>query len=103
MCRRIERSRLPDAAAAGLPRVVVVFPRLAAGIAGLGHRVEAPQLLAVLDVECRDPAARARVARAVLDDHLAVGDERRRQEFFLPAELGLAGDLLDPDDLAVRA
>src|SRR3954466_679515 len=103
MCGRIVGAGLPDPAAAGLPRVVVVFPRLAARIAGLGHRVEAPELLAVLHVERRDPAARAGIARAVLHDHFAFGDQRRRQKFFLAAELVLAGDLLVPEDLAVVA
>src|SRR5438552_11798762 len=101
MCGRIEGSGLPDPAAAGFPRVVIVFPRFAAGIARLRHRVEPPELLAVLDVERRDPAARAAVARAVLDEDFAIGGERGRQEFLLVAELGLGGDLLVPDDLAV--
>src|SRR5437763_4709201 len=103
MCGRIERSGLPDPAASGFPRVVIVLPRLAAGIAGLGYGVEAPELLAVLDVEGRHPAARARVAGAVLDDHFPVGHERRREEFLLPAELGLACNFLVPENLAVFA
>src|SRR5436190_22707188 len=103
MCGRIEGSGLPDPAAAGLPRVVIVFPRLAARIAGLRHRVEAPQLLAVFDVERRDPSSRAGIAGAVLDDDLAVGDERSGEEFLLTAEFILDGDLLVPDDLAVGA
>src|SRR5262249_8705207 len=94
---------LPDSSATGLPRVMIVFPRLAAGIARLGNGVEAPQLLAVLDVERRDPASRACVAGAVLDDDLPIGDERRRQEFLDAAEFVLAGNLLVPNDLAVVA
>ena len=100
---RIVGAGLPDAAAARLPGVVIVLPRFAAGIAGLRHDVPPPQLVAGLDVERRHPAARAAVARAVLDDHLAVGDERRRQELLGAAELLLAGDHLVPDDLAVVA
>src|SRR4051812_29422847 len=103
MCGRIERPGLPDPAAAGFPRVVIVFPRLAAGIARLRHRVETPELLPVFHVERRDPAARTAVTGAVLDEHLAVSDERRRQEFFLAAELLLHRDLLVPQDLAVLA
>ena len=94
---------LPDAAAAGLPGVVIVLPRLAAGVARLGHRVPAPQLVAGVDVERRHPAARAAVAGAVLDEDLAVGHERRGQEPLLVAELVLGRDLLVPDDLAVVA
>src|SRR5262249_8023176 len=101
MRRRIERAGLPDAAAARLPRVVIVLPGLASRIARLGHGVEAPEFLAVLDVERRDPSARACVASAVLNDDFAVGDERSRQEFLLAAKLVLAGDFLVPDDLAV--
>src|SRR5262245_55156789 len=103
MCGRIERPRLPDPAAAGLPRVVVVLPRLAAGIARLRHAVEAPPFLPVFHVERGHPAARARVARDVLDDDLAVGDERSREELLLAAELLFHRDLLVPDDLAVLA
>src|SRR5206468_3141519 len=79
------------------------FPGFAARVAGLGHDVPAPQFLAGPDLERRHPAARSAVARAVLHDDLAVGDQRRGQEFFLPAELGLAGDHLVPYDLAVVA
>src|SRR5436190_213842 len=103
MLGRVERYGLPDPAAAGLPRVVIVFPRLAAGIAGLGHGIKTPELFPVFHVERRDPSARAAVTRAVLDEDLAVGDERRRQEFFLAAELLLHRDLPVPDDLAVLA
>src|SRR6185369_9457180 len=80
---RVERSGLPDPAAACLPGVVIVFPGLAARITRLGHRVKAPELLAVLHVERGDPAARAGVAGAVLDDHFAVGHERRGEELLL--------------------
>src|SRR6266571_4403938 len=101
--RRIVGAGLPDAAAAGLPGVVVVFPGLAARVAGLRHDVPAPQFLAGPDLERRDPSARSAVARAVLDDDLAVGDQRSRKKFFLSAEFGLAGDHLVPHDLAVVA
>ena len=39
------RAGLPDAAA-GLPGVVLILPRLAAGIAGLGHDVPPPEFFA---------------------------------------------------------
>ena len=101
--RRIVRAGLPDAAAAGLPGVVIVFPCFAAGLARLGHCVPPPQLVAGVDVERGHPAARAGVAGAVLDEHLAVGDERCRREPLLAAELVFRGDLLVPEDLAVLA
>ena len=103
MRRRIERAGLPDAAAAGLPGAVVVLPGLAAGVARLRYGVEAPLLVTGLGVESGDPAARAAVARAVLHDDDAVGDERRRVEFLLAAELVFGGDALVPHDLAVVA
>ncbi len=100
---RVVGTGLPDAAAAGLPRVVLVFPRLAARIAGLRHYIPAPQLVSGARVECRDPSARSSVARAVHDDDLAFGGNRRRKEFLAAAELIRDGDLLVPHDLAVRA
>ena len=94
---------MPDSAAAGFPGVVVVFPGFAARVAGLGHDVPAPQFLARPHLERRNPSARSAVARAVLHDDLAVGDQRRRQEFLLPAEFGLSRDLLVPHGLALVA
>src|SRR5438045_2851967 len=70
---RIVGTRLPDAAATRLPRVVVVFPAFAARVAGLRHGIEAPQLVAVLHVERGNPSARARVSGTVLDDHPTLG------------------------------
>ena len=90
-------------AAAGLPGVVIVLPRLAARVARLRHRVPAPQLVAGLHVERGHPAARAGVAGAVLDDDLAFGDQRRGEKLLLAAEFGLGRDLLVPHDLAVVA
>src|SRR5262249_29077352 len=97
---RIVRAGLPQAAAAGLPRVGVVLPGLAALLARLGDGIPAPQLVAGLDVERRDPAARRAVAGAVRHQHLAVDDERRRVEALLVAALVGDGDLLVPHDLA---
>src|SRR5262249_1163585 len=94
------RAGLPQAAAAGLPGVGLVLPGLAALLARLRHRVPAPQLCAGLDVERRDPAARRAVAGAVRNQHLALGDERRREEALAAAELVGERDLLVPDDLA---
>src|SRR6185312_17293141 len=88
------------AAAAGFPGVGLVLPGLAAGIAGFGHHVPAPKLVAGLDVERRQPAAGLRVARAVGDQNLAFGGDRGGEEFFLTAEFVRLGDLLVPDDLA---
>src|SRR5262245_59684945 len=83
---RVVRTGLPDAAAASLPGVVIVFPGLAARVDRFGHGIEPPQLVAGFHVERGDPPARARVAGAVLDDHFAVGDDRRGVEAFLTAE-----------------
>ena len=101
--RRVVGPGLPDAAAAGLPGVVIVLPRSAARVAGLRHRVPAPQLRAAVDVERRHPAAGAAVARAVLHQDFAVGYQRCGEEALLVAELVLHRDLPVPDDLAVLA
>src|SRR6185503_8408643 len=87
LLHRIVRTGLPDAAAAGFPRAGVVFPALAAGIAGLRHGVEAPDLVAGLHVERGDPPAGSRIAGAVLDTHFPVGDDRRRVDALLAAAL----------------
>src|SRR5439155_14913366 len=98
--RGIVRADLPQAAAAGLPRVVGVLPRLAAGIARLRHDVPAPQLVAGTRVERGDPAARLRVAGAVGDNHFAFRGDRRRVEAFPAAELVRLRDHLVPHDFA---
>ena len=100
---RIVRAGLPQSAAAGFPRLVFVFPRFAARFAGCGHGVPAPEFVASSRVERSDPATRFAVARAVGDDHLAVGGDGRREEPFLAAEFVGHQDLLVPHDLAVVA
>ena len=98
--RRIVRAGLPEATAAGLPRVVLVLPGLAARIARLRHDVPAPELLARTRVERRDPSAGLRVAGSVGHDHFAVGGDRRRVESFLAAEFVGRRHHLVPHDLA---
>src|SRR5262249_22636930 len=94
---------LPQAAAAGLPGVVLVLPGLAARITGLWDHIPAPQLIASPGVERREPAAGAGVAGAVRHDDLAFRRERGRAEALLAAELVGFGNLLVPDDLAAVA
>src|SRR5258708_27949541 len=98
--RRVVGAGLPDSAAAGFPGVVVVFPGFASRVAGLGHDVPAPELLAGPHFEPGHPAARSAVARAVLHDHLAVAAQRRGHTSLDSAEFVLAGDLLLSHDLA---
>ena len=86
----------PHRAAAGLP-LVALRPRLAAGLAGRGHRVRPPHLLAGVGIERRDEAANAELAAGRADHHLAVGDQRRERH--VVAGL-VVGDLRRPDFLA---
>src|SRR5262249_58979008 len=97
---RVVGAGLPQPAAAALPGVGLVLPGLAAGVARLRHDVPAPELVAGLDVERGEPAARAGVARAIGHDHLALGGDRRRQESLLAAELLPLGAPLFPGHLA---
>ena len=101
---RIVRAGLPDAAAAGLPGVVIVLPGFAARIARLRHDVPAPQLVAGL-------ARRApRSSRAcppspapfwmITLPSATIGAVKN---FSWPPNSFVAGDLLVPDDLAVVA
>src|SRR6516225_2091357 len=103
LARRIIRAGLPEAASAGLPRVVLVLPGFAAGLARFRDGIPAPELVACSGVERRNPATRLPVTRAVCDYDLAVGGDGRRKESFATAELVGARDLLVPDDLARAA
>ena len=58
---------------------VVSLPRLAAGLAGGGDRVEAPDLLARVHVVRGDETADAVLAAARADDDEIVDDERRHR------------------------
>ncbi len=97
---RIDGGRLPDGAAAVLPRVVRLRPAVVARLAGPRYRVERPDQPAVLRVERLHAAARAAVAAREADDHLAVVVDRRGRdrEVLLPA---LGRDV--PERLAGRA
>src|SRR5262249_14136297 len=100
---RIVGSGLPQAAAAGLPGVVLVLPGLAARLTRLRDRIPAPQLVAGAGVEPGEPAAGPGVAGAVRHHDLALGRDRRRGHPFLGAEFVGLGDLLVPHDLAAVA
>ena len=96
----------PHAAAAGLPRVVVVQPRLVAGLTRPWNGVEAPQLLAGRLVQRGQPSAGGGIAESLADEDLALDRQRSRGELLLPVEIPLdagAGDLLVPHDLAGTA
>ncbi len=80
--RGVVGTGLPEAAPAGLPGVVRILPGFAARVARLRHDVPAPELLAGSRVERGDPAAGFRVARAIGDNHLAVGGDGRGIEAF---------------------
>ena len=71
---RIERTGDPGRAAAELPGVAL--PGVAAGFAGSGNRVGAPQVLAGLRIPAVDEVARAEFGAGDAGDHYAVGDER---------------------------
>ena len=100
MCLWIVGAGLPQASAAGLPRVVLVLPGLAARVARLGHGVPSPDLFPGFRVEGRNPAPRLRIACAVGDDDLALGGDGRGKELLPAAELVGDGDHLVPDDFA---
>ncbi len=82
---------------------MVVSPGFAPWIPGFRHDVPTPQFVAGIDVERGHPTAGPRVAGAILDDDLAIGDERRRQELLLTTELIFRGDSFVPEDLAILA
>ena len=76
---------------------------LAAWLAGLGHRIPAPQLLAVSHIQTGDPAPSSTIAGAVLHEDHAIGHKRRREKAFPPSEFVGDGDLDIPDDLSAVA
>ena len=78
---------------------MIVLPRLATGIARLRNGVPSPELVARLGIERRNPAARAGITRAVLNDHPTVGDKRSSEEPLLSPELVLRRYRFVPDDL----
>ena len=71
-------ARVPDGGAAFLPRVA--RPRVVAGLAGPGNRVDAPHFLAGRRVERRDDPADAEVAARGADDDLVLHDDRRHRD-----------------------
>src|SRR3982074_1604673 len=72
---RVVGAGLPQSAAAGFPGVGLVPPSIRALSPGLGQGVTAATLVAGLDVERRDPAARGPIARAIRHDDPSFGDE----------------------------
>ena len=75
---RIEHAGDPHGTAAGLP-LIALRPRLAAGLAGCGDGVGAPQFLAGVGIECHDEAAHAEFAAGRADQNLAVDHQRRQR------------------------
>src|ERR1700679_3787912 len=73
---RVEGSRSPGGAAAGLP--AVVCPGLIAGFTRCRHGIEAPGTLAGLRVVGIEKPAPSRFPAADADDHLAGGGNRCR-------------------------
>ena len=93
------RTRHPHAAAAGLPAVgvarFVALPGFRTRLALVGHRIEAPQLVARIDLQRRDIAAGRPVTIGLADQHLVAHHQRCSNEAFAgPA------DLLVPDHVA---
>src|SRR5258708_13080290 len=74
--RRVVGAGLPDSTAAGFPGVVVVFPGFASRVAGLGHDVPAPELLAGPHFEPGPPPPPSPLPPAVLPNHLPVAHHR---------------------------
>ena len=68
----------PHGRAAGLP-VIAFRPRLAARLAGRGHGVGAPALLARLEIEAGDEAANAELAARRTDHDDTARHERRQR------------------------
>src|SRR5688572_24817429 len=107
--RGVDRGRVPYGAAAVLPDLVVLWPRLCPALAAARDRVERPNERAVARVERLDTAAHPVLGAREARDHAAVVVERgaRDREAVLPA-LGLHGPRERPrfrverDDLAVE-
>src|SRR5205823_4921000 len=99
-CCRIVGARLPNAAATGFPRVILVLPRFASQITGFRYHVPPPQLLACPRFERRDPTARAGITGAVRNEDLVFNRDRRRNKSFFSAELVGRCDHLIPQDFA---
>src|SRR3989454_12077674 len=74
--RGIVRARVPDGAATDLPRIGL--PGLAAGLAGGGDGIPAPQALASLRIEgFHESAGPHLTGSSDAHDHLALDDQRR--------------------------
>ena len=87
----------PHGAAAGLPRIVLVLPGLAAGFAGRRHDVFAPGDLSGRGIDRHDEVAGAAVAAGGAQHDLVLDRERRRGE--LQVDLAV-GEIALPRDLA---
>ena len=107
--RRVVDAGLLKGRAAEPPRVALGGPGLGAGLAGRGHRVGRPEVLAGPGVDRIDPAAGATVGAATADDDAIADDQRRRHDGVAvdadrrPAPpLELSGGHIDPVNRPVR-
>src|SRR5256714_1902401 len=96
VARRIVGAGDVERAAAGAPRLGLVLPGLAAGLARRRNDEGLPLHVAGLRIERGEPVAHAIVAARGADQDGVFGDERGSGEF----EIGLVADLLVPHDFA---
>ncbi len=80
---------------------MVIFPGLAPRLTRLRNDVPAPLLLAGVDIQTRHPPASSGIARAVLDNHGVIGNERRRPKGLAATELVDGRHLVIPDNLPI--
>ena len=95
---RIGGAHQPDRAAAGLPRIVALGPRLVARLSRTGNDVELPDLTSGLRVE-RDRLAPEAAVGVEADEH-EPGRVGRRAHRGLPTDGGRIADVLAPGELA---
>src|ERR1051325_7567020 len=78
----------PHRAAAGLPLVAALGPRLAPGFSWRRDGVSAPQLLAGIRIVSGDEPADAELAARRTDEHFAVRHQRREAHIVAAAVVG---------------
>src|SRR5271169_27512 len=96
ICGCIICTGIPEGAAAGLPRVVVVCPGLVTGFTRRRDRVGTPQYLTGFGVDCHQPASPAYISTGSRYDYHVLNDERRTREHIRVSNL----IILVPKDLA---
>src|SRR5262249_21127593 len=77
---RVVGRGFPHRAAAVLPALLAVLPRLVAGLAHARDGIGAPDLLAGVEVGAVDPAANAELAAGIADDGDIADHERSKRE-----------------------